>query len=201
MPRRARSSSPAPGARSTPASASPSACSARSASRCSRSPPAWSSPIPRAASPTACRRCSSRSRAPGTARRAAARWTRCASRSPLCRHLVITCNADGRLATRYDDDPRVATIVLDERTNDKSLVMTSSFTNMVLAGRLLAQTRDADGYRARVSALARQGADMLLGPCRRAGPHRPDRVPHGGLPRAAATATAPRARPRSRCWR
>jgi tagatose-6-phosphate ketose/aldose isomerase len=82
--------------------------------------------------------------------------------SPLCRHLVITCNAEGRLATRYDDDPRVATVVLDERTNDKSLVMTSSFTNMVLAGRLLGQTRDVAGYRARVSALARQGADMLL---------------------------------------
>jgi len=55
-------------------------------------------------------------------------------------------------------------VVLDERTNDRSLVMTSSFTNMVLAGRLLALTRDAAGYRARVSALARQAADMLLGP-------------------------------------
>jgi D-galactosamine 6-phosphate deaminase/isomerase len=83
---------------------------------------------------------------------------------PLCRHLVITCSGQGRLATRYRDDPRVATVVLDERTNDRSLVMTSSFTNMVLAGRLLALTRDVAGYRARVSALARQAADMLLGP-------------------------------------
>jgi tagatose-6-phosphate ketose/aldose isomerase len=82
---------------------------------------------------------------------------------PLCRHLVITCSGEGRLATRYRDDPRVATVVLDERTNDRSLVMTSSFTNMVLAGRLLALTRDADGYRARVAALARQGADLLVG--------------------------------------
>jgi D-galactosamine 6-phosphate deaminase/isomerase len=82
---------------------------------------------------------------------------------PRCRHLVITCSGQGRLATRYRDDPRVATVVLDERTNDRSLVMTSSFTNMVLAGRLLALIRDVDGYRARVSALAGQAADLLLG--------------------------------------
>lgn len=81
---------------------------------------------------------------------------------PLCRHLVITCSGQGRLATRYGDDPRVATIVLHESTNDRSLVMTSSFTNMVLAGRLLALTRDTASYRARVAALARQGADVLL---------------------------------------
>jgi len=82
---------------------------------------------------------------------------------PRCRHLLITCSGQGRLATRYRDDPGVTTVILDERTNDRSLVMTSSFTNMVLAGRLLALTRDADGYRARVSAVARQAADMLLG--------------------------------------
>jgi tagatose-6-phosphate ketose/aldose isomerase len=82
---------------------------------------------------------------------------------PECRHLLITCSGQGRLATRYRDDPGVATVVLDESTNDRSLVMTSSFTNMVLAGRLLALTRDVDGYRARVSGLARHAADLLLG--------------------------------------
>jgi tagatose-6-phosphate ketose/aldose isomerase len=80
---------------------------------------------------------------------------------PLCRHLVITCNGQGRLATRYRDDPRVATVVLDERTNDRSLVMTSSFTNLVLAGRLLALAHDVQGYRGRVGALARQAAELL----------------------------------------
>jgi tagatose-6-phosphate ketose/aldose isomerase len=83
---------------------------------------------------------------------------------PRCRHLVITCSGQGRLATSYRDDPRVATVVLDERTNDRSLVMTSSFTNMVLAGRLLALTGDVDGYRRRVSVLARHAADLLLAP-------------------------------------
>lgn len=49
-------------------------------------------------------------------------------------HLAITCNADGKLATHYKGVPRYAALVLDERTNDRSLVMTSSFTNLVLAG-------------------------------------------------------------------
>ncbi|HEX7814620.1 tagatose-6-phosphate ketose isomerase [Dyella sp.] len=55
------------------------------------------------------------------------------------RHLVITCNAQGKLATLYRDEPRVDVVVLDERTNDRSLVMTSSFSNLLLAGTGLLQ--------------------------------------------------------------
>lgn len=82
---------------------------------------------------------------------------------PVCRHLVITCSGQGRLATRYRDDPRVATVVLDDRTCDRSLVMTSSFTNMVLAGRLLALRHDVPAYRTRIATLAGLAADLLLG--------------------------------------
>jgi tagatose-6-phosphate ketose/aldose isomerase len=78
------------------------------------------------------------------------------------RHLVITCNRAGRLATAYTDDPRVTTVVLNDKTHDRSLVMTSSFTNMVLASQILGLTRDADGYRARGATLARLGAELLL---------------------------------------
>jgi len=46
------------------------------------------------------------------------------------KHLVITCNRQGNLARLKG----VETIVLDPRTNDRSLVMTSSFSNLVLAG-------------------------------------------------------------------
>ena len=64
--------------------------------------------------------------------------------APQWRHLVITCNADGKLATQYNNDPRVTVLVLDERTNDRSLVMTSSFTNLLLGGTaLLQRTRGA----------------------------------------------------------
>ncbi|MES2390954.1 MAG: tagatose-6-phosphate ketose isomerase [Acidobacteriota bacterium] len=48
--------------------------------------------------------------------------------------LAITCNAEGSLARSSE----VQAIVLDPRTDDKSLVMTSSFSNLVLAGYTLA---------------------------------------------------------------
>lgn len=72
--------------------------------------------------------------------------------APEYRHLVITCNAAGKLATSYADDPRVSVLTLDERTNDRSLVMTSSFTNLVLAGTgLLAQSEGATQATTRVA--------------------------------------------------
>jgi tagatose-6-phosphate ketose/aldose isomerase len=59
-------------------------------------------------------------------------------RDPEMRHLVVTCNASGKLATRFDSNPRVTVVTLDDRTNDRSLVMTSSFTNMAVAALALA---------------------------------------------------------------
>ncbi len=56
--------------------------------------------------------------------------------APDCRHLFVTCNPDGRLASGYRG--RAATWLLDPRCNDRSLVMTSSFTNLFLAGLALA---------------------------------------------------------------
>lgn len=65
---------------------------------------------------------------------------------PEVRHLVLTCNASGRLARTYRDDARVAVITLDEETNDQGLVMTSSFTNLVLAARFLGMPSATDAY-------------------------------------------------------
>ena len=81
--------------------------------------------------------------------------------APQYRHLVLTCNARGRLATRYCEDPRVAAIVLDERTNDRSLVMTSSFTNLLLAGRALASMQHLDMYTERATRLAALASQVI----------------------------------------
>ncbi len=59
---------------------------------------------------------------------------------PRVRHVAITCNAEGRLA-RW---PGVEAVVLDPRTNDRSLVMTSSFSNLVLAGITLARPAEVE---------------------------------------------------------
>jgi tagatose-6-phosphate ketose/aldose isomerase len=80
---------------------------------------------------------------------------------PDIRHLVVTCNAEGRLATTYRDDPRVKVIVLAEQTNDRSLVMTSSFTNMVLAAAFLGMLRTPDQYVSLVQSLSQKAEELL----------------------------------------
>jgi len=56
---------------------------------------------------------------------------------PQLRHLVLTCNANGKLATSYPAESGVHVVALDDGTNDRSLVMTSSFTNLVIAAQFL----------------------------------------------------------------
>jgi tagatose-6-phosphate ketose/aldose isomerase len=92
--------------------------------------------------------------------RAAVDWL--LERRPHARHLVITCNAQGALATAYLARPGVRVVVLDARTDDRSLVMTSSFTNLALAGRALGSTGDPAACEARALGVARGAASLLL---------------------------------------
>ncbi|MEV4758518.1 tagatose-6-phosphate ketose isomerase [Micromonospora sp. NPDC049559] len=52
-----------------------------------------------------------------------------------CWHLVVTCNEQGRLASRHADGSALR-VLLPEAANDRGFAMTSSFTGMVLAGLL-----------------------------------------------------------------
>ena len=79
---------------------------------------------------------------------------------PAWHHLIVTCNDRGRLA-RYETRDRVHALVLDDRTCDRSLVMTSSFTNMAVAGSALAWLGAGAAYRARVERLAALAGDVL----------------------------------------
>jgi tagatose-6-phosphate ketose/aldose isomerase len=56
---------------------------------------------------------------------------------PLTNHLILTCNAEGRLAREFAKESRVRVVALSEEVHDRSLVMTSSFTNLVLSARFL----------------------------------------------------------------
>ena len=60
-----------------------------------------------------------------------------------CRHLVITCNSRGKLATWAQNDKSAHCIVLPEQTNDRSFAMTSSYSAMLVAC-LTLFTPDAD---------------------------------------------------------
>ena len=76
-------------------------------------------------------------------------------KDPAIRHLILTCNSKGKLAERFSGDPRVLVIVLDERTNDRSLVMTSSFTSLVVAARFAGLSNSPDTYRSLTLRLSR----------------------------------------------
>ncbi len=82
---------------------------------------------------------------------------------PAIRHLVVTCNSDGRMATTYRNDPRVRLVVLANNTNDRSLVMTSSFTNMVLAAAFLGFLERPDQYVALLHKLSEKAQELLCG--------------------------------------
>ncbi len=80
---------------------------------------------------------------------------------PEIRHLVLTCNEAGTLARSYGNDPRVRVITLDEETNDQGLVMTSSFTNLVLAARFLGLVAEPTRYQSMCEQLARIASAFL----------------------------------------
>ncbi len=65
---------------------------------------------------------------------------------PGYRHLVVTCNEGGSLATTWKDHENVLVVSLPPETNDESLVMTSSFTNLMLAARFLGLLDRPDEY-------------------------------------------------------
>ncbi len=80
---------------------------------------------------------------------------------PEARHLILTTNAEGRLATQYAGRANVTAVVLDDATCDRSLVMTSSFTSMVMAGRFLGMLGAPEKYEALAGELARIARGVL----------------------------------------
>ncbi|SIN38153.1 SIS domain-containing protein [Micromonospora cremea] len=61
-----------------------------------------------------------------------------------CWHLVVTCNAQGRLARQHADRSSSLVVLLPAAANDRGFAMTSSFTGMVLAGLLTLGSPDED---------------------------------------------------------
>ncbi|MGC1451720.1 MAG: hypothetical protein WA830_16940 [Candidatus Sulfotelmatobacter sp.] len=80
---------------------------------------------------------------------------------PEMRHLVLTCNRAGALAQTYRKHPQVSVIALGDNTNDQSLVMTSSFTNLIVAARFLGLAKNPDAYRAICHQAASIAANVL----------------------------------------
>lgn len=76
-------------------------------------------------------------------------------------HLVVSCNAEGRMIRAHRDDPRVFGLLLDDAVNDRGLAMTSSFTNMVVCGQCLANLWTLDAYEPILHALIASGEKFM----------------------------------------
>jgi tagatose-6-phosphate ketose/aldose isomerase len=78
------------------------------------------------------------------------------------RHLVITCNQQGpmaQLCAKHSD--RALALVLDDAVNDRGLAMTSSFSNMLLAGQCVANAEELSHFGQIVAHLAETGTQFL----------------------------------------
>ena len=76
-----------------------------------------------------------------------------------CHHLILTCDADGRLYAKHSDargTDRSLALLMPEAANDQGFAMTSSFTSMTLAAWLILANATPDSLVERVAAAAEQ---------------------------------------------
>jgi tagatose-6-phosphate ketose/aldose isomerase len=83
------------------------------------------------------------------------------SNEPQVRHVVVTCNEQGRLAKAWRETRSVRVITLPSETHDKSLVMTSSFTNLLLAVRFVGMLERQDEYRTLCEKLGQIATELM----------------------------------------
>jgi tagatose-6-phosphate ketose/aldose isomerase len=76
-------------------------------------------------------------------------------------HILISCNASGRMSKAIQDRGNCLSLVLDDATNDRGLAMTSSFTNMVLAGQILAHAWSIEEYETILHTLVKAAEEFL----------------------------------------
>jgi tagatose-6-phosphate ketose/aldose isomerase len=83
-------------------------------------------------------------------------------RNRAIRHLVITCNQQGPMAQLCAQHPdRAVALVLDDAVNDRGLAMTSSFSNMVLAGQCVGNLEEFEQFGNIVAQMGEIGRQFL----------------------------------------
>ncbi len=80
---------------------------------------------------------------------------------PDIHHLVISCNANGKMIRDNAGNSKVLSICLEDTVNDRGLAMTSSFSNMVVFGQCLAHINDVDTYEPVLKQLIDSGKSFL----------------------------------------
>jgi len=82
-------------------------------------------------------------------------------RHPDIHHIVVSCNAEGRMIRCAAGKRQVFAVALDNAVNDRGLAMTSSFSNMVVFGQCLAHVHNFTQYEAILSRLVEAGKTFL----------------------------------------
>jgi tagatose-6-phosphate ketose/aldose isomerase len=82
-------------------------------------------------------------------------------RHPDIHHIVVSCNAEGRMIRCVAGKRQAFAVALDDAVNDRGLAMTSSFSNMVLFGQCMAYVNDLSPYEAILSRLVEAGKKFL----------------------------------------
>ena len=80
---------------------------------------------------------------------------------PNISHVVVSCNAQGKMIRDHQNDPRVFGLLLDDVVNDRGLAMTSSYSNMVVCGQCLAHTWTLEEYEPVLQSLIAAGEKFL----------------------------------------
>jgi len=81
---------------------------------------------------------------------------------PSVSHLIVTCNENGRMACSSSGRKDTYVLNLNEAVHDKGLAMTSSYSNMVVAGLALAYLDDTQEFVRQVELLSAAGEKILL---------------------------------------
>lgn len=82
------------------------------------------------------------------------------TRYPRIKHLIVTCNENGKMARSFGGS-NVFSFVLNDEVNDRGLAMTSSFSNMVIVAQALAHYRALVSYGPTLESLATCGSLLL----------------------------------------
>ncbi len=80
---------------------------------------------------------------------------------PEIAHLIVTCNARGRMVTLSEGQRQAYVVILDDAVNDRGLAMTSSFSNMVVFGQCMAHAWSERAYLPVFRALVSAGESFL----------------------------------------
>ena len=80
---------------------------------------------------------------------------------PEIHHIVVSCNAEGRMIRSVAGKPQAFAVALEDAVNDRGLAMTSSFSNMVVFGQCMAHIHQVATYESILNRLVEAGKSFL----------------------------------------